>query len=594
MTVSALDTILRGTGLPKELWTPAQPMHSPHAAAPAISKSTQPLAKPPAPSPEPRNGQETGSTAIGGNRMEPLIETDTAAKPLGRVARKSPTQREPRPAVALSGFLEDKRPKVQLPGDGRLLSDTAADLGGHLSGVLFTRNREVVELRDGQLNPLAPQRFRSLLEKSVCCYRQVSPSGRTIQLDASLSESDARGVLAAPQFIERLRPINHLNAVRLPVIRADKRLELLPPGYDKETATLTDEKVTYSEDMPIADALAVIRDLYGEFEFGDKERSRSVAVSALLGLFAKQLIPPGELRPAFTFVKNAEGSGGTCCAACAIVPLVGDLPIGTKGKDDDEVRKSLTSAIRTGQEVIFLDNLKGTLNSAALEAFVSAPVWRDRLLGSNEVVTGQNSATVFITANGLSVSPDWRRRSLFVELHLSVERAEDRVFRRPLSVSVLRELRPQILAACWSLVKHWDARGRPGPSKSHSAFPAWAGTIGGVVEAAGFGCPFETARIAIVSDEDGENMRQLAAAMNPGVAYTAGEIVSLCRKINAFDGLIGSSDSDFGRPQRSSFGRLLSRYDNRRVGDSTFFITGSGHGKRFSVLRAEDQAGRLQ
>jgi hypothetical protein len=181
------------------------------------------------------------------------------------------------------------------------------------------------------------------------------------------------------------------------------------------------------------------------------------------------------------------------------------------------MRKSITAAILCGEDVLFLDHLKGTLNSAALEALVSAAEWRDRLLGKTERVCAENHITVFVTGNGMTISPDWRRRSLFAELHLAEERAEDKVFKRPLSVPILQEkaMRAKILAACWSLIRHWDEMGRPQPSRSHSAFPAWARVIGGIVESAGFSCPFETANVRMVSDEDGEGMRLLVAEWRP-------------------------------------------------------------------------------
>lgn len=188
-----------------------------------------------------------------------------------------------------------------------------------------------------------------------------------------------------------------------------------------------------------------------------------------------------------------------------------------------------------------------------------------------------------------------RRRSLIVELHLDIERAEDKVFRRPLDAPTLLTMRPKILAALWSLVRHWDQRGRPEPSRSHSGFPTWARVVGGIVEVAGLGCPLATANVAITADEDGQSMRQLTAAMNPGIAYTSVELVELCRKVRAFDGLVGEKDADMGRAQRTAFGRLLARYDNRRVANSKFLINGTGHARRFSVLRIEEQiAERLQ
>ena len=495
------------------------------------------------------------------------------------------------PPTPFTNFIEDSRPKVRLRGDNRLLSDVASELAPHLSGVLYVHNNEVVEYREGALHPVSAQRFRTFVEKRVIFYRVRSANQTNVQVGATVDEADARGILSAPQFLECLRPLHHLNTVRLPVFRADGRIELLPPGYDAATPTFTDERATYREDMTASDALETILNLFGEFRFSDSERSLAVAVSALVGLYAKQLIPVAELRPAFTFVKNAEGAGATTLVACVIVPVCGNLPTGSRSKDDDcEMRKLITSTLRAGGPVLFLDNVRGPLNSAGLEAFTSAAEWQDRLLGGNEMVRGENHVTVFVTGNGMTISPDWRRRSLFSELHLAEERAEDRTFQRPLSVPILQAMRPRILAACWAMVKTWDGLGRPKPTRSHSAFPAWAATIGGIVECAGFVCPFTTANVSVVADEDGANMRFLTAAMTPGVAYTHTELLDLCRRLDIFPGLVGSSDADVGRAQRSAFGKLLARYDQRQVNDLKFFIDGTGHRKRFRVLGAADVA----
>jgi hypothetical protein len=84
---------------------------------------------------------------------------------------------------------------------------------------------------------------------------------------------------------------------------------------------------------------------------------------------------------------------------------------------------------------------------------------------------GENNVTVLITGNGCTVSPDIRRRSLFVELFMEQERAEDRKFKRILDDGEFLAMRPRILAALWALVREWDAAGRPKPSRTHTAFP---------------------------------------------------------------------------------------------------------------------------
>jgi hypothetical protein len=256
------------------------------------------------------------------------------------------------------------------------------------------------------------------------------------------------------------------------------------------------------------------------------------------------------------------------------------MAVSTRPEGEDEMRKLLTSALREGRRVVLLDNIKGKLSSAALEAFASASAWTDRLLGMNATFTAPNDVTIFATCNGATLSPDMRRRSLIIELHLTEERAEDRIFKRPLDIPALLKMRGSILAACWALVRHWDASGRPAPTRSHSAFPSWAAIVGGIVEAAGYGCCLETPSNAADVDEDGRDMRALALAMEADRKYSFQGISILCRDCGLFAGLT-AEPVDHSR--RIAFGCLLGRYNRRLVGNFKFFVDGSGHSKRFYV-----------
>src|SRR5215471_16404966 len=109
-----------------------------------------------------------------------------------------------------------------------------------------------------------------------------------------------------------------------------------------------------------------------------------------------------------------------------------------------------------------------------------------------------------------------RRRSLFVELFMEDERAEDRKFQRVLDEAELLAMRPRILGALWALVRDWDAAGRPKPSRTHTAFPRWSEIIGGIVEHAGYGCPLQTAEIPSAADVDGADMRELVILLADG------------------------------------------------------------------------------
>jgi hypothetical protein len=488
----------------------------------------------------------------------------------------------------VEALLNSDRPRIMLPSDNRLLADFAAEIGDHLGGEVYLYNRTPVRVIGGKIHTIGAQEFRSLVERRViCCKERLALKAATVSVGVTMSEADARGTLASPQFHEKLVPLSGVATCRRPVLRSDGRIELLPEGYDVESQTLTVSNIAYRDDMKFDKAKDVLKDLFSEFTFVNP-RDLSVAVAALLGLFAQPLLHSKALRPMLLYVKNAEGAGATTCAACAIVTVTGDMPTGTAPGEDDEMRKLLTSSLREGCSVVLLDNCKRTIGGVALEAFVSSPKWRDRLLGVNQIGDYDNNATVFATGNGATCTPDIRRRSLQCELHLGEERAEDKVFQRTLNVSALLKMRSELLAACWSLVTAWDKAGRPGPSRSHSGFPEWAVTIGGIVQHAGFGCALETPESSIAVDEDAEAMHELVDAMGskPGVKHAAREVFGLCRVRGVFLHLVGASDLAMKNDAYSTMGKILARYRDRLVGEWRFMIEGKGHQKRFYVEAA--------
>jgi VirE-like protein len=524
--------------------------------------------------------------------------------------------------------LSDPRPKLRLPGTNRLLSDFALELAEHLNDKnIYLCNGEVVALQDKALKPIKAQAFRTWCEQHVLCYIQKGAGENTLTFKQSMDSDDAIGTLDSPQFKNGLRPVRRIFHARLPILSPDNKLMLLPAGYDADSQTLTLSEVEYDPDMPLEEALQVINDLFAEFDFADDEktpgdglkptpRSKSVAVAAAVGLFVGALLPGTAQRPCFIICANAEGAGKGTLAKCCMMPTVGSIPTASKPNDENEIRKTLLTAVREAKTIIFFDNLRGHLSSESLEAFLTATIFEGRKLGVNEYIVAPNLATVFITGNGLTVSPDLRRRSLFVELHLSEERAEDKVFKRPLDEHLLLELRPKMLAALWSLTKHWDRQGRPGPSRSHSAFPSWANIVSGIVEAAGFGCPLERADVAAAADPDGDDMRSLVSAMERKLPtqghragksnWTFGELLNLAREEGLFETILGTADDGVqiddddgarfsrsfrdgvGRREKATLSKVLLRYNLRLVSGADhnlvrFVVSGKGHARRYLI-----------
>jgi hypothetical protein len=484
--------------------------------------------------------------------------------------------------------LNSPLPKVQLPGDNRLLSAFAADIAKDLKDCGIYRRGGIAmivnEKRNG-LEVVTPAMLRSLVEKDLVCYRIKGSGKRLIEMAHTMSSDDAQGVLSAQQFLRRLPKVIRIATARLPVLRKNNAIELLPDGYDRQSLTLTLAQCDYDTTMSLEDAKRVIDELFIEFPFADdKGRSKAVAVAAMVGLYAAGLLPYTALRPVFIVLANAEGAGKTLVAKCAVSPTHGLVTVDSDLKKNVETAKELLAAVIEARPYILFDNCKGHINAAALEAFVSAVVFKGRILGVSKMFEGENLTTVFITGNGATVSPDMRRRSLFVELFMEDERAEEREFASFLDDGTLLDMRPMILAALWAFVREWNKEQRPKPSRTNSAFPRWAQVIGGIVEHIGYGCPLASAEIADAADTDGSDMRELVGKLTAEpIKFDA--LVFLSRNLGLFERIIGGTGDDDLKPaDRSKLGKLLKRYDRRLfAGQRRFVIDGKGRSRNFYV-----------
>ena len=481
------------------------------------------------------------------------------------------------------------RPAIELPCPGRPLSDFAADVGRLLSGAgVYSRGGVAftVDISTKQLCPVDPQWLRTWAESEIALFKQAKTSaGLTLSLRHSMSLDVAKALIVSPQFLAPLPQINRFSPVRLPVMRADGRIELLPTGFDPETLTLTDPHgVEYETERDPELGAKAVRGLLAEFPFAD-ERSKSAAVAAMLTVYAGGLLPPASTTPAFIYFANAEGSGKTTLAQLAGIPY-GVCEAESKPATEEEWQKTLLALVIGGARLLLLDNLKGHLDSGSFEAYLTAKKFSGRLLGLNKKFSGDADAVVLLTGNRLTVSPDLRRRCIFIELFMQELRAEDRVFKRRLDAPAILEAQPGILTALWCMVKGWDAAGRPPASKINSSVPRWSETIAGIVEWAGFACPSVPADIEDGGDTDTRDIARLGEAMNPGSEMKFQALGELCTALGLFERFTDDLEDEgtAGLKARNGLSAVLKTYSGRMVAlGKRFSAEGKGHQRRYVI-----------
>ncbi len=266
--------------------------------------------------------------------------------------------------------------------------------------------------------------------------------------------------------------------------------------------------------------------------------------------------------------------------------------IGTASQKEEEIKKALLPVVTGAKDYVLLDNLKGRLNSPSLEAFTTAQVYEDRILGSSKLVRGENLSTVFITGNTLRVSADIARRSLTIELFMSEEDADTRwKNKEQVDVSSILKQRSAILSALYCFVKEWHYKGQPKPAERHGSFPGWSKIIGGIVEAIGLANPCVRAKQILGGEPDSLDMRKLVENLvrnHNDKAYKFGDLVDYCIQLGCFERFTATENLD--RSATAGIAKVFNSYADRVFQIDQypwrFGRKGEGHSKRFFVEKA--------
>jgi hypothetical protein len=520
------------------------------------------------------------------------------------------------------------KPWVELPGRGnRVLADFARDMGATLATAPIFRRENVivtVEAGTGLLLPMSPERFLTWVT-SHCVIYDVVESGRgqdkkSYNLPKTMPVTTAKGCLASDLFAHAIREILRVNPVRMPVRRADGRCELLPEGYDDEAQIYTlPSRIKIDETMSLEKAVTIWRSYLSEFGWSDIEaesgrsRSLSVAVCAALALFGMGMQSPEAARMGFMYRANTQGGGKSLLAQLAITPSFG-LAKNTPKSEEAELRKVLDAAALQGSSYLFLDNLKGHVESALLEGFMTSPVWSGRVMATQRMFETKKSTVLIITGNNLSVSPDLQRRMLQCDVFVEEFDLQEKEHARDLNPGVLNraEVRSELLSALWAMIRNWDAIGRP---KAHApgsdkpfriaTFAEWSDIFGGITQAAGFGNPLERPKDDELADQKTLHQRRLVESLAhdltptlPVKRFEFQELVDCCNDNDFFrwllDGKVRTSDGGIEHYEASPrCRRMLGLFFSKEMHDRIFSLAdqkrvrfrgeGEGRSRRFTV-----------
>ncbi|MGE5644152.1 MAG: hypothetical protein ACM336_00030 [Acidobacteriota bacterium] len=395
---------------------------------------------------------------------------------------------------ALTAAAESAKPAIII--SGKQLSDLRTEAVAALQQAndppsVFRRLRETVRFRidaagEPFLEILTWASMRSRLADVALFYREGPKGPEGVFPPRPLCED-----LLAYDYAPGTFPVVEAIA-RTPIVRADGTIHGTP-GYDRATRMIyvppagfllppVPERPT---EQDLQGAKHRLLDVVTDFPFEDPVADRANFIGFCITPLVRQLV---DVVPMCVFDSPVSGSGKGLLTDVASIIATGDVaaviaPPSTR----EEWPKLLFSLLDSGRTFIVFDNLHGVLQSDALEAALTKPLFQSRVLGFSQERIVPNRASWAITGNNVAVSRDMVRRCYRVRIDPRCAQPHLRKnFKHPNLVEHCRTERANLLAALLILIRAWYAAGRPAfGGTPFGTYTQWKELVGGILKNAG-------------------------------------------------------------------------------------------------------------
>jgi putative DNA primase/helicase len=326
----------------------------------------------------------------------------------------------------------------------------------------------------------------------------------------------------------------------------------------------------------VARAVDIIGELLNDFPFSSKA-DRLIGVSAMLGPFARGLILGST--PLHLFEAPTPGTGKGLLADVVAIPSTGRRAATiTEARNEEEWRKRITAMLRNGRAITLIDNIQARLESPALSAAITSPMWTDRLLGGNDIVSYPVRTIWIATGNNPALSREIARRTVRCRMDAGVDHPESRTGFLHALPDWAQDHRADIAWACLTLIQNWIAAGRPPWSGTPlGPLESWCRTMGGIFDTARM--PGFLENLEDFRETSDEESAMWSAFLQRWVeTYAEREVTGPELFEIARDGLdLGTGTT---RAQQTTLGRFLAQQRDRWYGDLRIQRRGMSAGRR--------------
>lgn len=387
--------------------------------------------------------------------------------------------------------------------------------------VAFDFGGQLALADSGRVHPLCEHGLAHHLGHVTQFWRLAPQGDETVPADCDPPPALLKQIIAQGER-RKLKPLD--GVITGPTIRLDGSV-LGVPGYDVGTRLLFDP---LGEDVPgvhlrptleqACAALDLLLQPFQTFPFVNAT-AKGALLAAILTAVVRPVLPTS---PAFAFDAPIQGSGKTLLATCVGALIEGRSPDvwpHTQGRDDEETRKRLFTALRTGCRALVWDNVTGVFDSASMAAFITAEALVDRVLGKSESIRIPNRALLIVTGNNVALAGDLPRRFIICR----IDPQTDQPFARHFDLDPLQwvlEHRAEMLAAACTLIRARFTHMTAAAPGRLASFEAWDDLVRQTVcwadralRPGAFGDPMDLVREAQAADPESDALFSLLDAL---------------------------------------------------------------------------------
>lgn len=332
----------------------------------------------------------------------------------------------------------------------------------------------------------------------------------------------------------------------------------------------------------IKDAVSLIQEIITDFPFED-QADRANCIALIITLPLRPAIPNNV--PMAVISAPAPGTGKSLLQD--IVAIIGtgeSAPMAGFPRDDDEMRKFITSRLLAGDPLVSFDNLELPLWGPSLARALTCQEWEDRVLGGNTTARLPQKAVWVANGNNLKIRGDLPRRTFPIRLDAKLSRPWERQdFKQKDLRGWVSKWRGDFLGAILTVGRAWFIAQKPKPKKPLPVmgdFESWVEIIGGILAFAGIeGFLENLEQFQDEADIEGPEWESFLEAW----AKAVGQEAKTCQEVTA----ILKDNPDFAAtlpdnlehvlkdPEKSferSLGRALARKEKRPFGQNNLAL----------------------